>query len=135
MKYLLFVLFALNSTNALATSPNVRVQQLNPKEGQKAEQKKSCELKISFGSYGSGTPTKVIKEINEILSKSKDIKDFKSWGWGMEGEFDYCLDFNSNQALKKMHQMISDAVPDKSKDGYTRIFLNGVMTKQTTWPN
>ncbi len=99
------------------------------------EQKKSCELRISFGSYGSGTPHEVIRKIDAILKENKaKVKSFDSWSWGKEGEVDYCLDFHSKEVLKSVHDEILKVVPLTSKNGYTTILLEGEKTRQTTWP-
>lgn len=100
------------------------------------KQEQSCELRISFGSYSSGTPRDVIKKVDKILEELKDdIKKTTRRNWGKEGEFDYCLDFKSKSVLNSAHKKVLDVVPAKSKHGYTRVFLNGEQTKATTWGN
>ncbi len=115
---------------AIASEPT----RVSPEEGSELVKAKKCEMQISFGSYGSGTPSKVIKKINDSLKDFKGITDIKVWSWGLEGEFDYCLNFESTDKLKAAQEIISKHIPEYSKDGYTTLLVNGTKLKQTTWP-
>jgi len=93
-----------------------------------------CDIQISFGSYGSGTPHKVEAKIAALMNETKDISNIKSWAWGKEGEYDYCLDFKSESSMNKFHEKLLKIIPKKSKEGYTTLKRKGIETRKTVWP-
>lgn len=97
-------------------------------------QKKECDIHLSFGSYGSGTPHKVIKEIYSLLQKKRDIKKSLVWYWGKEGESDLCLILESKEITDSYFLEIKKLIPEFSKQGYTKLQTSTGKTWGTSWP-
>lgn len=94
-----------------------------------------CDVSISFGSYGSGTPSKVIKEIDSYLKKNKDkIKSQTTKRWGLEGEFDYCLLLKKESFKDPIFEDLKKIIPLESKNGYTTLKSDDGKVHKTTWP-
>ncbi len=125
MKIILLLL-----TNLYAFGP-VDISQI---KGQELLKNKSCDLHLSFGSYGSGTPFKVIKKIKAYLLVSKGIEKSYQWNWGKEGEFDYCLVLKDKKQMDKMFSDIKLLIPLESRHGYTTLVNREGITHKTTWP-
>ena len=112
----------------------VEIKTIDSVEGRNLVALNQCELHIAFGSYGSGTPLKVIAQIDKKLLKNKDIRTFHRWHYGKEGEVDYCLNFKDETSLLKWHQEIAGLIPKESREGYTTLMLKGEQTHKTNWP-
>lgn len=114
-----------------ATSPS----KINETEGQILVKKNQCDLQISFGSYGSGTPSKIQEQIVKLLSSQKGIKKISTWAWGLEGESDYCVEFDQETELFSTKEKIVKIIPPFSKEGYTILKFQGKEIFRTQWPN
>lgn len=96
-----------------------------------------CPLHISYGSYGSGTPRKIMEQIDALLKETSAVTSVSSWHWGMEGETDYCLhmDESDPQSIDELQQKLVEIIPLKSRHGYTTLNRKGKKIRQTTWPD
>jgi hypothetical protein len=103
-------------------------------KGQELLKNKGCDLHLSFGSYGSGTPFEVIKKIKAYLKVSKEIDKSYQWNWGLEGEFDYCLVLKDKKQMDKIYSDLKLFIPLESRHGYTTLVNREGITHKTTWP-
>jgi len=94
-----------------------------------------CHIHISFGSYGSGTPRKIIQDIDSYLKKNEEmVKHQETKNWGLEGEFGYCLVMTKKRFKEAMFQDLKKFIPLESKKGYTILKSDDGKVHRTTWP-
>ncbi len=122
--------------NLCFTTPLLSMEVVKLPRGAKVEGLlKSCHLHLSFGSYGSGTPHKVIKKINQFLKEREDqILKNTTWSWGKEGEFDYCLVLADKSQIDDYFRELKKFIPLYSKKGYTTLKDRSGKIHKTTWP-
>lgn len=128
-------LFILISLFQLPLLHAFSIQNLDQKKGNQLVKDKLCDLHLSFGSYGSGTPREVEKKVFEFLkSEQAKFKTVSSWHWGMEGEYDLCLQLNEKTTSAALFESLKKIIPPYSKKGYTTLKdLKGQIHK-TQWP-
>lgn len=112
----------------------LETEKIPRKEGFDLRNNKKCDLHLSFGSYGSGTPHKVIKEINSYLEEQSDLSKVYSWHWGKEGEFDYCIILKNKTKAKDHFAKLKETIPRYSKNGYTTLNDLHGNSHKTEWP-
>lgn len=118
-----------------AVASEFQIQKIDQKKGLELKKAKKCDLHISFGSYGSGTPIKVEKEISAYLkAKAANIKSLYHWAWGMEGEYDYCVALKNSQEGHKYFEELKKLIPEFSRKGYTTLIDKSGKSWKTTWP-
>ena len=122
------------STSAPNFAQEFKPKKVSGQEGYKLVSSKKCDIHLSFGSYGSGTPTKVIKSITKYLNELKGIKASYTWSWGMEGEFDYCLVLTNQDRTQDVYNDLKGHIPEFSKKGYTKLKSKAGKSWATTWP-
>lgn len=94
----------------------------------------SCDLVVTFGSYGGGTDAKTEAKVIEYFNSNKrKIRSHESWVVGMEGDTSYCLKVKAGEADNIVEE-IRGMVPAESKKGWTAIRKDGAQIFQTTWP-
>lgn len=129
------VIFCLSFSFSLLGNPSsFKPIKINEKEGYQKVQSKTCDVHLSFGSYGSGTPYEIIKKIKGFLSSRKDILQTFSWSWGKEGENDLCLILSNPKKSDEYYSELKKIIPEYSKKGYTRLKTKSGKAWSTTWP-
>jgi hypothetical protein len=94
----------------------------------------SCDVKVSFGSYGMGTDREAAKSIEAYIDGNASIKKNERHSWGLEGEYDLCLTIPSPAAADAAYTAIKAFVPEFSKKAWTAIARKDGETFKTTWP-
>jgi hypothetical protein len=117
-----------------AYAEGFKPKSISAKESHQLIVKNTCSIHLSFGSYGSGTPLKVIKKISLYLKELTGIKKSYTWSWGLEGEYDYCLVFEEENRTSKVFDDLKKLIPEYSKNGYTKLKSKNGRTWATTWP-
>jgi len=130
LKRVIIIVFSHLLSSCNATSPI----KIDEKEGQILVKKNLCDLQISFGSYGSGIPSKIQDQIIKYLNSRKGIKKLSTWAWGLEGESDYCVEISEEKELLSAKDEILKIIPPFSKDGYTILKFQGKEIFRTQWP-
>ncbi|PIP96372.1 MAG: hypothetical protein COW00_20125 [Bdellovibrio sp. CG12_big_fil_rev_8_21_14_0_65_39_13] len=110
------------------------INNISEKESQLLLKKNLCDIQISFGSYGSGVPTNVQSKIVELLKGREGVKRISNWTWGLEGESDYCVEFNEEKSAYDTKDEIIKLIPATSKNGYTILKFQGKEMMRTRWP-
>ncbi len=130
----LFLAFIL-TTMSFESSAFFRPKKVDKGKGLDLINKKKCDLRISFGSYGSGIPTKVRRKIIKILNDSDALDMVYVWHHGKEGEHDYCILTKTPAHIKPLFNSLKKVIPEYSKEGYTILVgeKNGLKWK-TNWP-
>ncbi len=129
MKWLLLIMLP-----SIVFAGEFKPIKVDQKKGYDLVKSEKCDIHISFGSYGSGTPFKVKKKIDSHLQESNSIKEAYSWYWGKEGEHDYCLVLKDESQIKEMFNDLKMFIPEHSKKGYTQLKAKGNLKWSTTWP-
>lgn len=94
-----------------------------------------CDIRISFGSYGTGIPLKVKTEILKKLEDTDHIKKAYTWNYGLEGEHDYCLQMKKDHLIRPLFDTLKKLIPEFSKEGYTILKSRKIgLEWKTNWP-
>lgn len=109
-------------------------QKVSYSQGQKMIKENRCNIHLSFGSYGSGTPIVVEKKIKSYLKELTTIKNFYSWNWGLEGEYDFCLDLVESADEEAIFKDLKKIIPAYSKKGFTVLKSREGQEWRTSWP-
>lgn len=120
----------------LVQAADLNIKTVDDKKGYQLKASKTCDLHISFGSYGSGTPLKVEKEIRSLLSKQEatTFKSIYSWSWGLEGEYDFCLVLADEKKTDNLYKKLKKLIPEYSRNGYTTLSSKTGNVWKTSWP-
>lgn len=94
---------------------------------------KTCDLLITFGSYGGGVDHETFKKVHTYFSKSPAVKSSESWSSGFEGDSTYCLQVDDGKS-DKIYDEIRALVPTHSRKGWTSIEKKDGTRFQTEWP-
>jgi len=122
------ILVCLNSCKA------TDISSISETEAQLLVKQNLCDFQISFGSYGSGTPSDVHSRIVSYIKDQKGIKKISTWSWGLEGESDYCIEFSDEKLVYAAKDDIVKMIPATSKEGYTILKFQGKEIFRTQWP-
>lgn len=128
--FLLSILFIF-SISIYAFAEPFPLTRISREEGFKFRDQKKCDIHLSFGSYGSGIPSKEIKLIQKILASPKWLLEVYTWHWGKEGEFDYCI---LTKNAEELFSQLKKVIPEYSKNGYTTLTSKSGKVWKTTWP-
>lgn len=95
--------------------------------------RKSCQLLVHFGSYGSGIDHKTAKKIKKNIQVDERIKEGIKWTYGLEGDTSFCLRVPDQGQRLKVYEKIKALIPKETKEGATSIEM-GDQKFKSRWP-
>ncbi len=104
--------------------PKTNVSGVIPEDPSKFENRVFCTLKVSFGSYASGTDKSSGEKIKSYLDANTHKLTYTRKQWGKEGEYDYCVKVNDHKEKADVYKNLKKLVP-KSSAAKGPVILSG----------
>lgn len=91
--------------------PKSNVTGVPPQDPSKFEQMVFCTLKVSFGSYASGTDKKSGEAVKAYLDSNTDKLTYTRTNWGKEGEYNYCVTVKEHNNKSSVYTGLKRLIP------------------------
>lgn len=99
--------------------PNNTVTGVVPRDESKFSAMTFCTLKVSFTSICCGPDNALAETVKAYLDQNADKLTYKTAPWGLEGEFDYCIDIPVHSNRARIYTGLKRLMPEQSEKTIT----------------